>query len=95
MGEEEKPSLCGQPPPPLGVAVAWEDVESDRTFRWKRRPLEPLVDNGSRPGEQDIAPAVAVLRGVDLPTDGPSCPPINGPAAPRGCAQVPKVLRTS
>lgn len=68
--------------------MSWEDVGSDRTFRWQRRLLGPLVDNCSHPGEH-VPPAASALRDVKLPTgDDPSSVSINGPAAAPGRAQV-------
>lgn len=88
MGEE-KPFPSKRLAPPR-AAASWEDVGSDRTFRWKRRPLGPLVDNcGRRPGEQHVTPAVASFPGVDPPTgDDPSWASGKGPATPRGRVQV-------
>lgn len=87
MGEE-KPSSSGQPPTAL-APVSWEDVGSDRSFKWNRRPLGPLVDNCSRAGEQHLAPAEPALRDLEPPAyDDPSCVSIKGPAAPRGRLQV-------
>lgn len=88
MGEE-KPFPRGKPAAAL-VPVSWEDVGSDRTYKWKRRPLGPLVDNcAHRPGEQRLTPAVAASPDVELPTDDdPLCSSVNGSDAPRGRAQV-------